>query len=343
MKYMKKVLAIFAASLAVLSLTVSASAASTEAETETGLKPFSAGSLNICALKGPTAMGMIKYMNDADTGALTDYSYDFRIVSAVDEVTPQLIQGNVDIAAVPANLASVLYNKTEGGIKVLAINTLGVLYICEMGDSLNSIEDLKGKTIFASGKGATPEYALSYILRENGIDPEKDLTIEWKSEHTECLTSLISSADGAALLPQPFVTAAQQKNDQVRAALDLTAEWDRIQEGKENGSSMLTGVVVARTAFLDEHPDVAEAFLDHYKESVDFVNENVEEAAKLIGQYDIVAEDVAVKALPACNIVCITADEMKQKLSGYLQVLNDQNPQAVGGALPQDDFYYGAE
>jgi NitT/TauT family transport system substrate-binding protein len=146
-----------------------------------------------------------------------------------------------------------------------------------------------------------------------------------------------------AMLPQPFVTAAQQKNDQVRAALDLTAEWDRIQEGKENGSSMLTGVVVARTAFLDEHPDVAEAFLDHYKESVDFVNENVEEAAKLIGQYDIVAEDVAVKALPACNIVCITADEMKQKLSGYLQVLNDQNPQAVGGALPQDDFYYGAE
>lgn len=343
MKHMKKLLLAFSALLTVLSLTLSAFAASTEAETEAGLKMFSSDNLNICALKGPTAMGLIKFMNDADTGALTDYPYDFRIASAVDEVTPQLIQGNIDMAAVPANLASVLYNKTDGGVKVLAINTLGILYICEIGDTVQSVEDLKGKTLFASGKGATPEYALSYILRENGIDPEKDVTIEWKSEHTECLTSLISSENGVALLPQPFVTSAQAKNEQVRVALDLTEEWDKIQEGKENASSLLTGVLVARTAFLDENPDAAEAFLEHYRDSVAYVNENTEEAAALVGLYDIVPEAVAIKALPACNIVCITGDEMKQKLSGYLEVLNDQNPQAVGGSLPGDDFYYGAE
>lgn len=295
--------------------------------------------VNIVALKGPTAMGMVELMDKADTGELADHKYHFEIVAAVDEVPPKLVQAQADIAAVPANLASVLYNNTDGGVVVLAINTLGVIYIVESGDTVSDISDLKGKTVYASGKGATPEYALNFILTQNGIDPEKDLTIEWKSEHAECLSALMAQENAVAMLPQPFVTTAQTKSDKIRVALDLTQEWDKL--GVD--SALLTGVVVARKEFVESYPEEVEAFLEYYKASVAFVNDNTEEAAALIGKYDIVPEAVAVKAVPKCNIVCITGNEMKQKLSGYLAVLLEQNPKAVGGALPADDFYYGAE
>lgn len=292
--------------------------------------------VNVAALKGPTAMGMVDFMDKADSGALADNSYHFEIAAAVDEVTPKLVQGQVDIAAVPANLASVLYNNTEGKVEVLAVNTLGVIYIVESGDTVSEIGDLKGKTIYASGKGATPEYALNYILTQNGIDPEKDVAIEWKSEHAECLSALMAEENAIAMLPQPFVTTAQTKSDKIRVALDLTQEWDKL--GVD--SSLLTGVVVARKEFVASNPAAVGAFMEHYEASVKFVNENVEDAAALIGKYDIVPEAVAVKAVPDCNIVFITGDEMKQKLSGYLAVLLEQNPKAVGGKLPGDDFYY---
>jgi NitT/TauT family transport system substrate-binding protein len=237
-------------------------------------------------------------------------------------------------------VASVLYNNTDGDVEVLAINTLGVLYIVESGNSVESVADLKGKTIYASGKGATPEYALNYILSENSIDPEKDVTIEWKSEHAECLAALMAEDNAIAMLPQPFVTTAQTKSDNINVVLDLTEEWDKLQEGSDSPSALLTGVVVARTQFIEENPDVVSAFLDHYKESVDFVNSNTDEAAELIGGYDIVTAEIAKKALPACNITFIEGDQMKEKLSGYLNVLFEQNASAVGGALPNDDFYY---
>ncbi len=314
------------------------SAAETSGEEETTADPVD---INIAALKGPTAMGMIKFMDDADAGSLTDNNYNFTICSAADEITPKLIQGEFDIAAVPANLASVLYNKTEGGVEVLAINTLGVLYIVENGESVQSVADLAGKTIYASGKGATPEYALNYILSSNGIDPEKDVTIEWKSEHAECLSALLADEDGIALLPQPFVTTAQTKSENLRVALDLTSEWDALQKDSDSPSALITGVVVARKAFIEENPDAVTAFLSHYKDSVDFVLANTDDAAALIGKYEIVTEEVAKKALPACNITYIDGAEMKEKLSGYLTVLMDQNAQSVGGTLPADDFYYG--
>lgn len=305
---------------------------STEQE-QTSAEPVT---VNIAALKGPTAMGMVDFMDKADSGALTDNDYHFEIVAAVDEVTPKLVQGQVDIAAVPANLASVLYNNTDGGVKVLAVNTLGVIYIVESGDTVSDISDLKGKTVYASGKGATPEYALNYILSQNGIDPGNDLTIEWKSEHTECLSALMAEENAIAMLPQPFVTTAQTKSESIRVALDLTQEWDKL--GAD--SALLTGVVVARKEFVESNPAAVEAFMEHYEDSVRFVNENVEDASALIEKYDIVPAAVAVKAVPNCNIVCITGDEMKQKLSGYLAVLLEQNPKSVGGALPADDFYY---
>ena len=288
--------------------------------------------VDIMALKGPTAMGLVEMMENSD--------YNFSIVASVDEVSPKLLQGETDIAAIPANLASVLYNKTEGEIQVLAINTLGVLYIVENGETIQSAADLKGKTIYASGKGATPEYALNYILSSNGINPETDVTIEWKSEHSECVAALASQENSVAMLPQPFVTTAQAKNSQIRTALDLTKEWDALQKDGEQKSSMITGVVVARKEFAEKNPEEIQEFLNEYHTSVDYVNENVKDAAQLIEKYDIVPAAVAEKALPACNIVCIDGEEMKEKLSGYLEVLNAQNPQAVGGEIPENDFYY---
>lgn len=318
--------------------------ASAASETETSSQASeTAGdetAINVMALKGPTAMGMVKFMDDSDAGNAGDYDYNFTIAAAIDEVTPKLVQGQADIAAVPANMASVLFNNTKGGVEVLAVNTLGVLYIVENGDTVHSVEDLRGKTIYASGKGATPEYGLNYVLSQNGIDPEKDVTIEWKSEHTECLAALTSSENAIAMLPQPFVTTAQSKVETIRTALDLSEEWDKLQEGAEAPSAMITGVVVARTEFVSEHPEEIADFMARYKESVDFVNNNVEEGAELVGKYEIVPAPVAVKAIPECNITYIDGEEMKEKLSGYLDSLYQQNPAAVGGALPTDEFYY---
>jgi NitT/TauT family transport system substrate-binding protein len=297
--------------------------------------------VNITALKGPTAMGLVSFMDKSDSGEITDNTYNFEIDASIDEVTPKLIQGKTDIAAVPANVASVLYNNTEGEIKVLAINTLGVLYIVESGDiTINSVADLQGKTIYASGKGATPEYALNYILSENGIDPDTDVDIEWKSEHAECLSALLAQDNAIAMLPQPFVTTAQTKSGNINVVLDLTNEWDKLQASTETPSALLTGVVVARKDFVDENPEAISAFMTHYKDSVDFVTTNTDEAAALVGKYDIVTEEIAKKALPFCNITYIDGNEMKEKLSGYLNVLYEQNPKSIGGTLPNDDFYF---
>lgn len=323
----------------------SSSEEQTQSESQSGAQETESEPVDVkvTALKGPTAMGMVQMMDDADNGKIDSENYQFTIAASIDEVTPSISQGETDIAAVPANVSSVLYNKLEGGVQVLAINTLGVLYIVENGDTVQSVADLRGKTIYASGKGATPEYALNYILQENGIDPASDVTIEWKSEHSECVAALAQDPSGIAMLPQPFVTTAQAQNPDLRVALDLTEEWDKIQENAENPSALLTGVVIVRTEFAKEHPEAVSDFMERYKSSVEFVNENVDEAAQLVGNYDIVPAEVAKKAIPACNIVCITGDEMQEKLSGYLAVLNEQNPEAVGGQLPDDDFYYTQE
>ena len=297
----------------------------TEPETTSQQETAAPVDVNVMALKGPTAMGMVEFMSQADTGELTDNNYHFSITAATDEVSAALAQGTTDLAAVPANLASVLYNNTEGGVQVLAINTLGVLYIVESGDTVHSVEDLRGKTIYASGKGNTPEYALNYVLTQNGIDPASDVTIEWKSEQAECLSALMAEENTIAMLPQPFVTTAQTKSENIRVALDLTEEWDEIQAESDAPST---------------HPEAVSAFLEHYRASVEYVNANADEAAQLVGQYEIVAAEVAQKALPECNIVFIEGVEMKDSLSGYLSVLFEQNPKSVGGALPDDAFYY---
>ncbi|MGN1110416.1 MAG: ABC transporter substrate-binding protein [Oscillospiraceae bacterium] len=306
---------------------------SSESSTESKEEIPAPETLNVVALKGPTAMGLTKLM---DTNETEKYGYEFQIVATPDEVTAMVANGSVDIACVPANLGSVLYNKTEGKVQAMGINTLGVLYICENGDTVKSINDLKGKTIYSSGKGATPEYSLNFILEKSGL--ANDVTVEWKSEHTECVSALLANPNSVALLPQPFVTTAQMKNEGIRVALDLNEEWDNLGVS----SSLLTGIVIVRKEIAEQYPEPLNQFLDRYKTSVDFVNTNVDEGAKLVGKYDIVPEAVAKKAIPECNIVCITGAEMKTKLSGYLGVLFDSNPKSVGGTLPDDDFYFGA-
>lgn len=294
--------------------------------------------VRLAALKGPTAMGVLRMLNVAEVSSLGPY-FEFTLAGAADEVTPALIKGELDMACVPANLAATLYQKTEGEIITLAVNTLGVIYIVENGNAVQSMVDLRGKTIVAAGKGSTPEYALRYLLAENGVDPDTDVTIDWKSEHSECVAALATGSATIALLPQPFVTVAQGKIDGLRVALDLTEEWDAL----DNGSGLITGVLAARKTFAEEHPAVVEAVLEEYRQSVDWTNDNPADAAQSIVERGIL-EDAAVAeaALPYCNIVCITGEEMREKLSGYLQVLFDAEPSSVGGALPGDDFYYGA-
>lgn len=291
--------------------------------------------LKIAALKGPTAMGLVKLMKDSETEA-SDNKYQFTLAGSADEITPLLIKGELDAACIPANLASVLYTKTSGAIQVLAVNTLGVLYIVDTDGSIESMADLKGKTVVSSGKGSTPEYALRFLLSENGLDPDKDVEIVWKSEHAECVSALAAKTASVAMLPQPFVTVAAGKVEGLNVSLDLNEEWDKLGLA----SSLITGVVVVRKEYAAANRSTVETFLSDYSESVSWVNANTGEAAAIIGEYGIVAENVAKQALPFCNIVCVGGDEMKAKLSGYLEVLFGAAPESVGGKLPEADFYF---
>lgn len=292
----------------------------------------------IAGMKGPTTMGMVKLMSDAEAGT-TRHNYQVDMYATAQEILPLMVKGEIDVAMLPANVAGNLYNQTEGKVQVAAINTLGVLYVVETGDTIHSVADLKGKTIYSTGKNNTPEYTLNYILSQNGIDPATDVTIEYKSEATEVTAMLAEAGEGAvAVLPQPYVTIASTQNENLRVALDLTEEWDKVNAE----STLVTGVLVVNSDFAKENEAAFAEFLEDYAASIEYVNSNVAEAAELVANYGIVPKAaVAEKALPACNIVYIAGEEMKADLQGYLQVLYDQNPDSVGGALPGDDFYYG--
>lgn len=325
-----------AASSAAVSEVASSAAASEEEETAA---PLSAtGPLRIAGLKGPTTMGLVNLlsMEQAGTAAM---DYDLQLYGAADEIVPLLIKGELDMAAIPANLAATLYQKTSGGIQAVAVNTLGVLYVVEQGDTVHSMADLKGRTILSTGKGTTPEYVLRYLLTANGIDPDKDVDIQYYSEATEVTAQMASTQDAIAVLPQPYVTAAGLKDDTLRVALDLTAEWDKVAD-----TQLITGVTVVRKAYAEEHPDVVAAFLADYAQSVNAANTDLDGTAALCEEQGVVAKAaIAKKALPNCNIVCLTGEELKADVSGYLQVLYDADPAAVGGALPSEDFYWTAQ
>ncbi len=294
--------------------------------------------IRVAGLKGPTGFAMVKLMEEADAKT-TANNYEITLAGAADEITGKLLNGELDVAALPTNLAATLYNKSKGNIQILALNTLGVLYVLTKGTEITSVEDLKGKTVYSTGQGSLPEYALNYVLTQNGIDPAKDVSIEYLSEHSELATKMMSSDEPIiAVLPQPFVTQVMMKDDKVKIALDLTEEWDKAVDGK---SVLSMGCLVVRKDFAEKNKDAVNGFLEEYKASVDFTNNNPADAAKLIEQYQIVASAaIAEKAIPNCHIVYVDGEELKSKTKDLFQVLFDANPKSIGGSLPNDDFYY---
>ena len=295
--------------------------------------------VNVFALKGPTGVGMVNLMkaNDDKTAA---NDYQFRVVGSPDEITGKIASGEADIAAVPTNLAAVLYKKTSGKVRMLAVNTMGVLYMLENGNSISSVADLRGKTIYTTGQGANPEYTLKYILEKNGLDPEKDVKIEFVSENDELAVLLANGTAQVAMVPEPAATTVQMQNENLRVALDMTEEWEKVAD---NGSKLLMGCVIARTDFIEEHPEAVEAFLKEYKASIEKCESDLEGSAALCETYEIIPKAaVAKKALPGCNLTYIAGTDMKAQIAGYFEVLLAANPQSVGGALPDDAFYYGA-
>ena len=291
--------------------------------------------IRVGSLKGPTSIGLVELMERSENKE-TGNEYTFTIETAADTLITQMVQKELDIALVPANVASVLYNKTEGQIVVIDINTLGVLYIISGDKNISELEELSGKTVYLTGKGTTPDYVLQYVLEENNLN---DVKLEYKSEATEVAAVLSADENAIGLLPQPFATATMVKNSNINVLFDMNEEWNKLQG--ENGSMMVTGVTVVRKEFLEQNEEAVKLFLKDHKQSAEFVNANVEKAAALVVKTGIIEkEPIAIKAISKCNITFIEKEEMKNALSGYLNVLYAKDAKAVGGALPKDDFYY---
>lgn len=296
--------------------------------------------IRIASLKGPTTMGLVKLMSDAAAGQGAQ-DYQVTMYGTPDEIVPQIMQGEVDVALLPANLASVLYTRLHDAgeplISVAAINTLGMLEVLEAGDTVHSIADLEGRTIYSTGKGTSPEYVLNYLLTSNGLDPATDVTVEFKSESTEVAALLAAEPSAIGVLPQPYVTIVKAQNPGIRTALSLTDEWSKVT----TESQLVTGVVVVRSEFAEANREAVDDFLSDYQASTEFTTDHPAEAAPLIAEAGIVpSAQVAEAAIPACNITYIEGTELRTVLGGYLQVLFDADPASVGGSLPGDDFYY---
>ena len=302
----------------------------------TASSPRDRAAVRIASLRGPTTMGLVKLISDAEAGT-TKHDYQVSIVGTPDEIVPRVVRHQVEIAMIPANLAAVLHQKTEGAVQVIAVNTLGALYIVESADTVHSITDLAGRSVHATGKGASPEYVFNHILRANGLEPGRDVEIQWHAEHTELATLLATGSDVVALLPQPFVAIVQAKNPAVRVSLDLNQEWDRIS----TGAGLVIGVAITDRQWAQANPGVLADFLADYQASTRFTNEQVTQAAELIAGHGIVPDAaIAARAIPASKITCITGAQLQTKLAGYLQVLFEADPASAGGALPSDDFYH---
>lgn len=292
--------------------------------------------MRVAALMGPTGMGMVELMEKSEQGeALHDY--EFSIMGSPDDLVGRIISGEVDIAAVPTNLASVLYNRTNGGVQLAAVNTLGVLYILEQGEQIQSMQDLKGKTVNVSGKGASPDFTFRYLLEKNGLKPDVDVFLNYSLQHSELAAAAAAGDIEIALLPQPHVTTALLRNEKLRMALDITEEWNRVI----NNSQLPMGVIIVQKDFADNNKDAFNQFLDEYQQSVGFVNSKQQEAAPLLVKHDILPnEAIALKAIPHSNIVYIDAQEAKVFLQDFYQILYKFEPKSVGGQIANESFYY---
>lgn len=316
------------------------SAASSESVVEEENSPESdeskatADVIRVGSLKGPTSMGLV-FLMEENENQTSENHYEFSMATAADELTGQIVKGDLDIALVPANVASILYQKTEGGIKAVDINTLGVLYVVTGDESVTSIADLAGRTVYLTGKGTTPDYVLQYLLKANQVE---GADLQYKSESAEVVSVLASDPSAVGVLPQPFATAAGVQNTDLKSVISLTDVWKETPDS--NGSQLVTGVTIVRKEFYEQYPEAVETFLQEHRESVDAINADAETGAELVVKQGIIEKaPVAQKAIPLCNIVCISGEKMKTALDGYLQVLYDQDPTSVGGTLPDQDFY----
>lgn len=297
---------------------------------------YSSVTVRVGGLKGPTSIGLLALKDDWANGK-SALNYEFTMATAADEITTALVKGELDIALIPANVASVLYNKTEGKVKVIDINTLGVLYMVSGDNAIRSIEELEDKTVYLTGKGTTPDYVLQYVLKAH--DMLEKVKLEYKSEASEVAAILADNPGAIGLLPQPFVTVACSKNEALSVIMNMQEQWD--ETTRDSGSRLVTGVTVVRKDFLDENEAYVTKFIEEHEISALEAKENVERVAKLAVESEIIgAEGVAIKAIPNCNITCISGDEMQPALEGYLTVLFNENPASVGGALPNEDFYF---
>lgn len=290
---------------------------------------------NVYALNGPTGMGLVPLMKDAKEGKGT-LDYNIATVAANDEIVAKVVKGEADIAAVATNMASTLYSKTNGGIKVIAVNTLGVLSVVTKGEEIAKIADLKGKTVYTTGQGANPEYITNYILKENGLEVGKDVTLNFVSQPAELLQVVAKNEKAIVIAPQPVATTITVKNPDAKIVIDLNKEWEAVSDTK-----LVMGCIIARNEYIEQNPEAVEAFLKDYEASVKTLNEASEETVNLCAEYGIVAAaPIAKKAIPYCNIVFEAGKEMKTDLSAYLNFLYEANPKSVGGKVPADDFYY---
>ncbi len=299
--------------------------------------PVAKTAVNVGAIQGPTGIGMTHLM-DADTNNTATNDYTFTVCSTPQDAGNQLASGKLDIAALPTNLAASLYQKTQGKIQLLAVNTLGVLYMLENGNTVQSIADLRGKTIYSTGEGANPEYILRYVLSKNGIDPDKDVTIKFLAENTELVAKMVSGEVKIAMVPEPNVSNITVKNTNVRIAVSMNDAWDAIAD---QNSKLMMGCVAVRKEFLENNKAAVDAFLVEYKASIEKATQNVEKTAELCETYGIIPKAaLAKKAIPNCQLVFVSGDAMKSQINGYYQVLASYNPKAIGGKLPDDGFYY---
>ena len=292
------------------------------------------GTVRFGVLKGPTGIGA-SYLLESNEKEETLNNYEVTVLAEATDMVASFVAGEVDIAAVPTNVAATLYNKTEGNVRLVALNTAGVLYLLEKGETVSSFEDVKGKTIYAVGQGANPEYVLNYLLAQNGLTVGQDVTVEFL-DSAELTTKAASGEVELCMLPVPAVTQVLVKNPEMRIALNLTEEWDALN----NGSRLTMGCVIVSATFAEEHPELVERFLTDYEVSITSVLADPVTAGEYCEKFEIVgAAAVATKAIPDCNLIFVKGDDIQKQIQGYYEVLFEADPKSIGGALPGDDFY----